>query len=336
MTSKYDHLAATNYLSNLCKDGTPLRGRIALLSFPNEISAKMIDTAIMFIEYTQLMALFLRATSQFYSEQVTNSIEIYPVLLVFVKIFNTGNLLPLNKDGLETITRVLELCTTLYVFRISLFFYVVWLAFKRKTYSELLLRSWQWIFYLQTKVLFNVFTSIYSNIYGGASKDLLGLDASRRYAFMAWCIIMIILEFAFSFTLTTQFSNVLPFKRFSASKNNSLELNVLMQKFANNMLRRIFGWDYSVAIWTYGPMNIIFSLARIYQVFQKLPLYNYKALKLQISLLILTFTLSVACFANVSLDFTKSNMNFVIITWIILTIFCSKLPLPTLRKNSGH
>ncbi len=96
MTSKYDHLTATNYLSNLCKEGTPLRGRIALLSFRNDISAKKIDTAIMVIEYAQLLSLCLATARSFYSEHTTNDVEIYQVLSVLTKVFGPGNLLPLT------------------------------------------------------------------------------------------------------------------------------------------------------------------------------------------------------------------------------------------------
>ena len=333
MTSKYDHIGATNYLSNFCKDGTPLRGRIALLSFPNNISAKGIDSMIMIIEYAQIMAILLRSADKFYTAHVTNKVEIYNILSVFVKFFSPGNLLPLSKNGLETVNRVLEFCLAFYGLRILLFAYIIWLAWRRKTGSELLVRSWQWIFHLQTKVLLNFIVSLYSNIYEAGSKDLFGLNSSQNYSYMAWCVIMILLEFALSFTLTTQFSNVLPSKRFSASKSNFLELNVLVQKFANNMLRRMCRWDYAVAIWTYGPMNILFSLARIYHFFHKLPVYNYRALKLQLYLLTLTLSLSVACFANVALDSTKSNMNFVIITWVILSIFCIPLAIAVLEKK---
>jgi len=94
MTSKYDHIGATNYLSNFCKDGTPLRGRMALLSFPNNISAKRIDSMIMIIEYAQLLAIFLRSADRFYAVRTTNSVEIYNVLSIFVKFFSPGNLLP--------------------------------------------------------------------------------------------------------------------------------------------------------------------------------------------------------------------------------------------------
>ena len=53
---------------------------------------------------------------------------------------------------------------------------------------------------------------MYSNIYEGAAKSLLGLDSSQRPAYMAGCFIMIALEFAFSLVLTTQFTSILPFK----------------------------------------------------------------------------------------------------------------------------
>ena len=333
MTTKYDHLTSTNYLSNLCKDGTPLRGRIALLSFPNNISAKRIDAAIMIIESAQLLVLFLLTNKGFHTEQVTHNLEIYNVLSVFVKAFAPGTLLPLNKDGVQITNRVLEFCLAFYLLRILLFFYIIWLAWKRKTGSRLLVRSWQWIFHLQTKVLFQIFVSVYSNIYEAACNDLFEFNVNHRDAYMAGCVVLLVFEFLFSIVLTTQFTNVLPFKRFSASKDNSLELNVLTQKFTIQFLRRLLSLSSTASLWICSPINIAFSLARIYHFLHKLPVYNYKALKLQMHLLISTSTLSVASFANVVVNLEKGNMNFIIITWIILNVLCNKLAFAYLDKK---
>ena len=333
MTSKYDHIASTKYLSNLCKDGTPLRGRIALLSFRNEISARAIDTAIMIIEYGQLVSTFLRGTFKFYTVQTKHSIEFYNFVSVITNVMSPGTFLPYNKEGLEIVKRVFECCIAFYLFRILLFLYIIWLAWNRKSDSNFLVKTWQWIFHLQTKVFCSAFASIYSNTYDAASKGLLGASSGDKHTFMVGGMIMIGFEFALSILLTTQFTNILPFKRFSASKDNYLELNVLLQKFVNYILRRVFKISINASKWVLSLINIAFGIIRMFHAFHRLPMYNYKSLRFQMHLIISTFALSVACFSNLLINWKIVNMNFVLITWVILHIFCAKLSFGFLERK---
>jgi len=122
MTSKCDHLASTKYLSNLCKDGgTPFRGRIGLLSFRNEVSAKLVDQVLMLIEYGQLLIILLRVNFKFYTEKASNKIDLNNLVLVFALISSPRNLLPPGKDGNGFMKRTLDICLIFFVLQVLLF-----------------------------------------------------------------------------------------------------------------------------------------------------------------------------------------------------------------------
>ena len=131
MEYKYDYIASTKYLSDLSKDGTPFRGRIALLSYQSEVSAKQLDKVIMFLEYGQLLLLLLLVNYKFYGQHEVNSINLWN-LVSFWKVLGPGNLISAAQLDHGDVYTILGVCFALFIFRISLFVYVILLALKRK------------------------------------------------------------------------------------------------------------------------------------------------------------------------------------------------------------
>jgi len=332
MEQKYDYLASNNYLSNLSKDGTPFRGRIALLSYQSEVSAKFLDQLILFIEYSQVMILLLILNTRFYKEHESNSIELYNLLSVF-KALGPGNLLPIKTMDRNDVKLVLEICFAFYMFRILLFVYIIMLALKRKKGLQFLVRLWRLIFRLQAKTFQYGLASVYATTYDSALNNTVKFESNERYSIMVVSILMVCLELLLSLTLSTQFTNVLPFKRFTAAKDNYIELSLVIQKFTNNILRRLFGFGMIAGMWIYAFLNLGFSIFRIYNFFNRLPVYNPQSLKFQMYLLISLAALGVSNLAQVIRDQHKLNMNTLIIIWIILAILGIKLANAFLNKT---
>jgi len=333
MKFKYDHIASTHYLSNLGKDDTPLRGRIATLSVQTNDFTKYTDQIITFIEYSQMIVLLLLSNYKLYPEHNTHSIEIYNLIQWATKVISPGNYLPQSPEGWKTVKLVLGLCLLSYIFRVLLFLYIIWLAWKRKRGPQFLINIWQWIFRLQGKVFHFIFASLWTNAYDQAYKDSFGLAFHDKVSFMFICCLMLVLEFSLSITIITQFNNVLPYKRFSAAKDNYSELSLLIQKFTIHILRRGINLETVPQVWLYGVINIIFGAARIYHTFKKLQIYNYQALRFQLSFFISTLMFPVCTIAQVILNSNKIDMNFTLGSWIILTIFSIKLAHNSLERR---
>lgn len=189
-------------------------------------------------------------------------------------------------------------------------------------------------FYIQTKAFQYTFTSIYLYIYDAAFKNTLGLEDSLRRTFMAACVILLVLEFLFSFILTSQLTNILLYKRFSAVKDNFSELTILVQRIANSLLKRAPNLQPASAIWIYAINNTIFGFSRVYHLLNKIHIYHPQSLRFQMYLVCAAFTLAVSSFSHAIYDHKKVNMNFLIITWIALAILCAKFVSAFLEKKT--
>jgi len=148
--------------------------------------------------------------------------------------------------------------------------------------------------------------------------------------------LVIAAELSFSLIMEIQFCYVLPDRNFLSSKSNSLQIVTILQKFVMQMLALIYRSDSDTGAWVISVLGLIFSSIRAHHYHQILPLYHFKALLLQASLLWTMLCLNLAFFGNAvlrSAHYEGNGLNFIVSTWIVLSILAQKVSSELLKRT---
>ena len=134
---------------------------------------------------------------------------------------------------------------------------------------------------------------------------------------------VILIEFLFSLMIETQLCYFLPEKGFLSSKDSSLQIITLVQKFLLQILYMIYHSYSETGAWIISVFSLVLSSVRVYCYYRVLPLYHFEALLLQGYLILPMICLDLANFVNNILNAANTEgqgKSFVIIAWIILSV----------------
>jgi len=313
----------TNFLSSIIEDTTSIRGRVATLSFQNQTSSSVVDWIILAIDHCQCITLFILANFKIYGDQGKDKVHIIRPLLSLCKLFSPANLLTFDHKSLHAVIVVITILLATIVLRIIILIYVIAIAYKGKNPNKTILLIWQWIFKTQARVIYFCMASTWVNILEAAIKDNMKLDQSSNKILIILSSVMFVLEFIFSFILQTQFPNVIPSKSCLSAKDCTVETLTLVQKFSNQLIRRVLSSYPKTLVWIYTIIALLFSLIKLRHILKYLPAYNLNGLLYQLLGTIVVLCLNLACFCQPILQKYPANMDFVIFLWIILSfLFC--------------
>jgi len=195
---------------------------------------------------------------------------------------------------------------------------------------------WRWIYRLQTRVMYFLFTSFWVKLMIEAKEQDFRLFGMHKFPIFALGSLMILMESFLSLAFETQLCYFLPTKNFLSSKNYNLQLTTFFQKLIIQLLVICVKSDSEALAWIVSIIGMIMGMIRFYELFRKLTLYQTKALFLQASLLSMVISASFAHFMNLVLkksDYERTTgINFVIITWVLLALLMGKMSFEALKS----
>ena len=321
-------------LSSFCQNGSFLKTKVALLTFYKIQYSSWVEKLILIFEYLQLMSQALFASSLLF-ESSNHRQYLYKIIIYAFKLVNPSELLSYESSDSMTLTvLVMVFCCTLS--KIALFAKVIDVSIRNKKMNSWLLLLWRWIFKLQTRVLYFLFTSFWVKATMEAQERGFNPFGMRKYGVFFVSSFMLTAEASLSLTLETQLCYFLQTKSFLSSKNNQLEILTFLQKLMIQVFILSIRSDSEGLAWITGLIGIIMSTIKYYQFFALLPLYHFEALLLQGGLLATIISLDIACFVNNILrvsDYGVIGLNFVIITWVLLALLTNKISCEALQTR---
>ena len=156
----------------------------------------------------------------------------------------------------------------------------------------------------------------------------LDIDRASKTAIWTICGLLIFLEYIFSLTMNIQFYYMLPTKSFLSSKSWTLSVLTLTHKVILQAFQVSFGPNIRSGVWVINTVSLLLSISRHIHFFTSLPLYNLEALFYQGSLLSIVISLNLSCFIQdllLHFGYQQADLNFIIVIWIILSVFAVKL-----------
>jgi len=321
------------FLGSMIHDNTSLRGRIAVLTYQNLSHSHIADKIMIFIEHLQSSLLFLISNNRIFTARNTASVNIVTLVYSALSSMNPASYVSLDKEHTEAALITVFISFALLLFRMSIFGYIVMIAWKRKSPSKNIQLIWQWIFKLQPRVLYFGFGAIWSNMVEGTVYQRLDLTQGANTFLKFFSITMFVLEFSFSLALQTQFTCILPNKSFLSSKNNITQILTLLQKFLNQLIRRAFYFAPQALIWAANLIILALSVIRLLCYFYYLPFYKIGCLFYEMYFIVIVFALNIACLLQVIFGDNTIDMNLLIGIWFILSGLLLKISVAYLKNK---
>ena len=314
-------------LSSFCQNGSFLKTKVALWTFYKIQYSPWTERLILIFEYLQLVSQALLVSSPEQNEYL------YKSFVYAFKLVNPSYLLSYESSDSMTLTVLVILfwCTLL---KIMLFVNIIYASVRNKEMNSWLLLLWRWIYKLQTRVLYFLFTSFWvKSMIEAQGRDFspFGLGKSSVFSVSS---LMIALEFGLSYLFETQLSYFLPTKSLLSSKNNHIQMMTFLQKFIIQTLMLCVPSVSEAQLWISCIIGIIMGIIKSYEFSHTLTLYRLEALLLQGGLLAIVLSLNVASFVNNIMRTTDPqliDMNFVIVTWILLAFLTNKISYGALK-----
>ena len=270
-------------------------------------------------------ALLLYPNIQNLSELDTNKLT-RGVIYLF-KLINPGCLMSYKQTDSLTLI-VLYIIFTFVILKYILFAYVLYIAFWNHREYPLLIQLWKWTYRTQGRVLYYLITSFWVQTILSLTADELEVKWVSSQVLTAITGVLIGFEYLLSLLIETQFCYILPTKSFLSSKNFSMQVTTLNQKFIIQVIQIAFSSNRLIGVWIMNILNLICSIFRIIQFYSMLPLYRYKALIYQGYLLGITFSLNLSCFIWILLFRNNSryevNISFIMVSATILSLLIVK------------
>ena len=202
-----------------------------------------------------------------------------------------------------------------------------------------IITPWQWLFKLQTRGCYFLFTSFWFTTIVEAKDSGFSLIGIHKIPLIFISSLMIALEFLLSLLFEAQFCYTLPTKNFLSSKNNTLSILTLIQKLIIQIILLVLRSNHLAGSWVASAIGLFFCVLRDYEFFTKLPLYHIKALYLQRQLLSAVLCLYLAYFLTTILkevDYEGANVNFLVTTWLVIYLLGARLSHQILNAKILH
>jgi len=312
-------------LSSFCTHHSSFKLKLALSTFYNVYYSKYTDMLIAIIEHLQLITLTL-----FLNFPNTNYLEeqfLYKAVIYFLKLANFSYLL--DFDGSNPNTKIALLIIFISaILKYLLIIYVIAVEYWNKKRNKTLYYLWRWVFKLQARIL-GIFTTCFAvRTIINTSTNNFHIPELSNFVIIFICSIIVFIEYTLSLILSTQFYEVLPTKRFFASKSNITQIIFLVQKMIIQILCVSFHSSSFDNLWIVSTLGLLLSIGNIYHYYTKLPFYHFKALIFQAKLLSLVISFDLSCFLHAFLkeiNFEGANIGLTIILWIVLSLLSMKL-----------
>ena len=223
----------------------------------------------------------------------------------------------------KTTSAVLVILFCFSLLKLALFGYIVCVSLWDYKINSWLRHIWRWVFKLQTRITYFLLTSFWVKAIIEAEERDFSIFGMSQTLLILIAAVMIAIEFLFAFVLETQFYYILPTSNFLSSKNNDLKTTALLQKLIIQVLTIIFSSHVRNNAWVTSIIGLALSIIREYQFAARLPLYNFKALALQRGILSVVLPLNLIYFLHTILKAASvegANINFVILTWIVISL----------------
>jgi len=327
---------ATKYITFLYDNQLPSFTQFSLLCFQSSHFSHYIEGALLLLEFIQLTAQSLLLNPASYDNNANEPDPDYiQSLMYFAKLFLPGYWITFEDDSSPALI-VLFIVFVVMMLKYLLFGYVLAIAYWGIRSHKLLLRIWGIIFKLQGRILCVFFTSFWANAIIACSKEGVNFSAVGNTAIISLGLILMILEYTFSFFLQIKVCYSLPTKSFLSAKSNKVESLTLFQKVFLQILQMVlFKASWAVNTWTFVTINLVLSFFRDAEFYASLPLYNLHALKFQSILVMIVNSLNISSFFQAlveTLGDDEPDMSFIIIVWVIVGILAVKLSTNSLNR----
>ena len=323
------------HLNFMCSDYSRLSTKIGLLSFDNNSRNIPFDIFILFYEYLQLISQILIFNPYIEKSETLGDQALFSGIIYIARRLNPGYWIEFEGEKHYAMIVLIAL-TCIMLLRYLVFLYIVLVAMFHVRKIDPLITLWKWIFKIQGRILYSLFSCFWVNAILAVSKgefDHLGIGNT---GVVIWSAFMIISEFVFSFFLMARFCYVLPTRSLLAAKDNKVEFIVLIQKLAIQILQiSLYSANLKASSWIFTLVNLVLCLARDFQYFTTLPLYNVLALKFQGTLLVITSSLCISSFLHVitrAAGSTDPEVEFIVVVWVILSILAIIISLELLDR----
>jgi len=320
-------------LSSFCQNSSSLKTKLALSTFYRIQNSALVEKFTLIIEYLQLISQAIFSSSFAYSIDSKNERYIFSIIIYALKLIIPSYLLNFQDSMTSTVYIILLIGSLLkLVFSGA----VLYSSIKEIQMNSSLFWPWRWIYRLQTRVLYFLFTSFWVRLMIEAKERDFRMLGMNKSSILSIGSIMIAIEFLFSLMLEIQLCYFLPTKNFLSSKNNKLPVLTFLHKVVIQVLMLCFESNSQALAWLVALFGMIIGAFKLYELFLKLPLYHTKALLLQASLLSIVISANFAQFINLLLKTTNSkvavaNINFVLTTWILVALLLNKVLLEALK-----
>ena len=313
-------------LCSFCQNDSSLKTKIALLTIYKIKYPGWTEILILLIEYLQLISQAILSASLVLEERNHNPF-ILRIVVYFFKLITPSYLLSYeNSDSIITTVLIVVIFCTLFKF--LLFANVIYGSIRDQEMNSWLLYLWRWIYKLQTRVLYYLFTSFWVKaMIETRERGFVIFGVSQSYVHLLGSMVLGT-ELLLSLILETQFCYFLPTGNFLSSKNNQLQLAAFVQKVIIQVFTLLISSGSQALVWVISIIGFIMGLIKYVEFFYTLPLHHLKALLLQGSLLGTALALHFAYTVNEILKashYQGAGLEFVIFTWILLALLTNKI-----------
>ena len=262
-------------LNFFCQSQSSFKTRLGIFSLYQARFSKWSEVLLLSIEYLQLLSLTILIHPNVYqlSSSTTKVSLVFEFVTYIMKLINPSYLLSFTHNDSTSIS-VLAFILVFTLVKYLLLGYVIDISWFNKPPDDFLKAIWRWIFKLQGRITCCFTTSFCVRTIVTTSNSSFSIQGINNQALIAMSTILIILEYSISFTLETQLCDLMPSKRYLASKNYEMPILSLSQKLVIQAIQLFTYKDYTARIWISIILNLFISSAREYRFVTALPLYN--------------------------------------------------------------
>jgi len=312
-------------VSNLSQECSNLPAKLGILSLISHPDSVILDKILLLYEHLQLLCPILLVSLFF---QNSNEASFSTTFLLTTRLSNPAHWISFNNPAPFII---------MIIFTLSKYFLLMLIKMIKEQSQGKLLVLWQWLFRTQGRVLYFLTTSFYLNM-------ILTVDwtsgtpykRKQNRVTMVIGLLGIILEFVLSLGLFICYHYLLPTKRFLASKSNIIETVNLVQKLVLQIIFASLNHISLSSLWIIIIISMAFDLFRNIYFFTSLPMYNFKALSYQATLLMIITSLKLACLTLLisrAIDSSTNNLRLLLSLWALISICLVKVARSLIHKR---
>ena len=321
-------------LDSFCQPRSSLKLKIALSTFYNVSYSHFTDKLISLVEYFQLLSFILFLS--FPDNNNHNQLFVFRAIVYFFKLINPSYLLDFGTGNnlTQTILIIIFLCTILkYLLIIYIILFEYW---NKRNKINIFFYCWKWIFKIQGRVICSFISSFAVRVIIASSDHEFKIFGINKLPLIIICALLIAFEYIISFTIETQFYQVLPNKNFLSSKNSFTQVVILTQKLLLQVLQMVCELNRLTNLWIFTIPNLLLSSLNNYHFYTRLPFYNFQALFFKGKFLSIVLSLDIACFFHACLKgkVIGADIRMTIIVWVLTSILNTKLSNELIKRSN--